>query len=133
MFVDDVSLVACTTGSGPAAPQPATSNTVYIAGTIDNADTGRGIQGAQVFLLKPGVSATQAVVDDRITRDEVIATGTSDANGYYRSDIAVPINQTYSVVIIARGFRPIVANDGVPIPANATSPFPVDATLRRSR
>jgi Zn-dependent metalloprotease len=133
MFVDDVSLTVCTTGSGPAAPQPTTNNTVFIAGTIDNADTGRGVEGAQVFLLKPGVSATQAVADDRITRDEVIATGTTDANGQYQSDVAVPINQTYSVVIIGRGFRPIVADDGVPIPANASNPFPVDATLRRSR
>jgi len=133
MFVDDVSLTACTTGAGPAAPQPTTNNTVFIAGTIDNADTGRGVEGAQVFLLKRGVSATQAVADDRITRDEVIATGTTDANGYYESDAAVPINQTYSVVIIGRGFRPIVADNGVPIPANATNPFPVDATLRRSR
>jgi hypothetical protein len=133
MFVDDVSLTVCTTGSGPAAPQPTTNNTVFNAGTIDNADTGRGVEGAQVFLLKPGVSATQAVADDRITRDEVIATGTTDANGQYQSDVAVPINQTYSVVIIGRGFRPIVADDGVPIPANASNPFPVDATLRRSR
>jgi hypothetical protein len=133
MFVDDVSLTACTTGTGPAVPQPTTNNTVFIAGTIDNADTGRGVEGAQVFLLNPGVSATQAVADDRITRDEVIATGTTDANGQYESDVAIPINQTYSVVIIARGFRPIIADDGVPIPANATNPFPVDATLRRSR
>src|SRR5262249_38299221 len=133
MFVDAVSLIVCTTGSGPPPPQPATNNSVYIAGTIDNADTGRGGEGAQGFFAKPGVSATEAVADDAITRDEVIATGTTDANGYYRSDSAVPINQTYSVVIVARGFRPIVADDGVPIPANATSPFPVDATLRRGR
>ncbi len=133
MFVDDVSLIACTTGTGPAAPQPTANNSVYIAGTIDNADTGRGIEGAQVFVIKQGLSATQAVADDTITRNEVLATGTSDAKGYYQSDKAIPIGQTYSVVIIGRGFRPIVADDGVDIPANASNPFPVDATLRRSR
>ena len=133
MFVDDVSLTVCTTGNGPAAPPPAANNSVYIAGTIDNADTGRGVEGAQVFVIKPGLSATQAVADDTITRDEVIATGTTDAKGYYQSDKAIPIGQTYSIVIIGRGFRPIVANDGVDIPADAGSPFAVDATLRRSR
>lgn len=132
MFVDDVSLIACTTGSGPAAPQPS-ANSVYIAGTIDNADTGRGIEGAQVFVLKPGVSATQAVADDTIARDEVLATGTTDAKGYYQSDTAIPVGQTYSVVVIGRGFRPIVADNGVEVPTDAENPFPVDATLRRSR
>jgi bacillolysin len=133
MFVDDVSLIACTTGTGPAAPQPTTNNSVYIAGTIDNADTGRGIEGAQVFVLKPGVSATQAVADDTITRNEVLTTGTTDAKGYYQSEQAIPVGQIYSVVIIGRGFRPIVADDGVEIPAGAGNPFAVDATLRRSR
>jgi Zn-dependent metalloprotease len=133
MFVDDVSLVVCTTGTGPAAPQPTASNSVYIAGTIDNADTGRGVEGAQVFVIKPGTSATQAVADDTITRNEEIATGTTDAKGYYQSDQALPVGQTYSVVIVARGFRPIIADDGVEVPANAENPFPVDATLRRSR
>jgi Zn-dependent metalloprotease len=133
MFVDDVSLIACTTGTGPAAPQPTANNSVYIAGTVDNADTGRGIEGAQVFVLKPGVSASQAVADDTITRDEVVATGTSDAKGYYQSDTAIAVGQTYSVVIIGRGFRPIVADDGLEVPTDAENPFPVDATLRRSR
>ena len=133
MFVDDVSLIACTTGSGPAAPQPTAKNSVYIAGTIDNADTGRGVEGAQVFVLKPGISATQAVADDTITRDEVLATGTTDAKGYYQSDTAIPTGQTYSVVIIGRGFRPIIADNGVEVPADAKNPFSVDATLRRSR
>lgn len=133
MFVDDVSLIVCTTGTGPAAPPAAGNNSVYIAGTIDDADTGRGVEGAQVFVLKPGTSATQAVADDTITRNEVLATGTTDAKGYYQSDVAIPIGQTYSVVIIGRGYRPIVANDGVEVPAGASSPFAVDATLRRSR
>jgi bacillolysin len=133
MFVDDVALVACTTGSGPAAPQPSAQNAVYIAGTMTNVDTGRGVEGAQVYVMKPGLSATRAAADDTITRDEVIATGTSDANGYYQSEAAIPIGQTYSVIIIARGFRPIIADDGMDIPADATNPFPVDAQLRRSR
>jgi hypothetical protein len=132
MFVDDVALQVCTTGTGPAAPQPSSNNTVYIAGTIADADTGRGVEGAQVFVMKPGLSASQAVADDTITSDEVSTVGTSDAKGYYQSEEAIPLGQTYSVVVIASGYRPIIADNEVAIPANATNPFPVDATLRRS-
>jgi hypothetical protein len=37
------------------------------------------------------------------------------------------------VIVIANGYRPIVADNEVEIPANATNPFPVDAALRRGR
>ncbi len=103
MFVDDVSLIACTTGNGSAAPPAAANNSVYIAGTIDNADTGRGIEGAQVFVIKPGLSATQAVADDIIMRDEVITTGTTDAKSYYQTDQAIPIGQTNNLCIVGPG------------------------------
>lgn len=135
MFVDDVTLAVCTSGSGPGsppAPAPAQSG-VTIEGTITNADTGRGVEGAQVFIMKPGVSATDAAADDTLTRDEVLTAGTTDGDGYYTTESAVPINQTYSVIVFAPGYRPIIADDGVEVPAGATSPFVVDATLRRGR
>jgi hypothetical protein len=37
------------------------------------------------------------------------------------------------VIVVARGYRPILADGEVDIPANASNPFPVDATLRRGR
>ena len=132
MFVDDVALIACTTGNGPTAPQTA-ANTVYLTGTIEDSDTGRGVQGAQVFIMKPGLSASQAAADDQVTRSEIIASALSDANGFYQTDVALPVGRAYSVIIIARGYRPIVADDGIEIPQNAANPFQVDATLRRSR
>jgi Zn-dependent metalloprotease len=131
-FVDDVNLIACTTGQGPAAPQT-TGNLVYGQGTISDADTGRGIYGAQVFILKPGVSATQAAADDNVTTSEVAATGTTDQSGLYRTDKPIERGQTYSVIIIARGYRPIIADSGVQLPGNATNPYPIDATMRKSR
>jgi hypothetical protein len=132
MFVDDVALVVCTTGSAPNAPQAA-ANSVFLQGTIQNADTGRGIRGAQVFIMKPGLSASDAAADDQVTRSEVIAAAVSDSNGIYQTDVALPVGNTYSAIIIASGFRPIVADDGITIPANAENPFTVDATLRKSR
>jgi Zn-dependent metalloprotease len=133
MFVDDVSLVACTTGSGPSAPRTRSQDLVYIQGTVKSSDTSRGIEGAQVFIMKPGLSATDAAADDSVTRDEVIAFGTTDARGFYQTDKPITRGQTYSAIVIAQGYRPIVADDGMEIPSNATNPYQIDATMRKSR
>jgi bacillolysin len=78
-FVDDVELVVCTTGAAPSAPQTASDDLVYIKGYVKNADTGRGIEGAQFFVIKPGLSATDASADDKVTTSEVLTYGVSDA------------------------------------------------------
>ncbi|HEX5690596.1 MAG TPA: M4 family metallopeptidase, partial [Roseiflexaceae bacterium] len=56
MFVDDVAMAACTTGSAPQAPAPTAQDQVYIQGKIIDADTGRGVSGAQVFVLNAGLT-----------------------------------------------------------------------------
>jgi Zn-dependent metalloprotease len=133
-FVDDVMLLACTTGGGgPAAPKTKSQEQVYLEGTVSNSDTGRGIEGAQVFIIKPGLSATDAAADDTVRTNEVIASGVSDASGFYRTDVAIPRGQTYSVILIARGYRPIVADDGIDVPADASNPYQIDATMRKSK
>lgn len=132
MFVDDVTLTACTTGQPQNVPQ-ASANSVFLTGNIVDADTRRGISGAQVFIMKPGLSATDAAADDQVTRSEIIASAVSDNNGTYQTDVAIPVGQTYSVIIIASGYRPIVADDGIDIPQGAENPYAIDATLRKSR
>jgi hypothetical protein len=132
-FVDDVAVVACTTGAGPAAPPTASQDLVYIQGRIVGADTGRGVPGAQMFVLQPTISASQAAADDTITASEVLTLGIADADGVYRTEEPIPRGQTYSVIIIARGFRPVVADAGMAVPPGASNPFPVNATLRAAR
>jgi Zn-dependent metalloprotease len=133
-FVDDVTLLACTTGSsGPSAPQTKSQDQVYLEGNVTNSDTGRGIEGAQVFILKAGLSASDAAADDTVTRNEVAASGVSDTSGFYRTDVALPRGKTYSVIVIASGYRSIVADDGVDVPADATNPYQVDVTMRKSK
>ena len=132
-FVDDVAVVACTTGAGPAAPPTTSQDLVYIQGRIVGADTGRGVSGAQIFVLQPNISASQAAADDNITSSEVLTLGVTDADGVYQTEAAIPRGQTYSVIIIARGFRPVVADGGMPVPPAAPNPFPVNATLRAAR
>ncbi len=129
-----MTLLACTTdGGGPAAPKTKSQEQVYLEGTVANSDTGRGLEGAQVFILKEGLSATDAAADDTVTRDEVAASGVSDASGFYRTDVALPRGKTYSVIVIARGYRSIVADDGLDVPADATNPYQVDVTMRKSK
>lgn len=130
-FVDDVQLAVCTGGTPPAAPTPNRAGSVFIQGTVADANTGRGVSGAQVFVLRPETSASDAARDGNITEDEVLTFGVSDRSGKYQTEAAVPIGQTYSVIVIANGYRPIVADGGMQVPGNATNPFVVDATLRR--
>ncbi len=132
LWVDDVSLLACTTGAAPQAPA-ASGDTVFVQGVLADADTGRGVSGAQLFILKSGVTATQAAADDNLTSREVLTIGVSDTRGVYQTEVAVPRGQVYSVIVIARGYRPIVADNALNVPRNAENPFRADADLRRSR
>nr|MCW1966869.1 hypothetical protein [Anaerolineae bacterium] len=137
-FVDDVVVASCaaaatgSTGSSPSAPVPKASDAVFIQGQVVDADTGRGISGVQVFFIKPGMSATQAAADDRVTASEVDTYAISDDKGTFQSQAAVRKGQTYGVIIIARGYRPVVADVGTVVPANASNPHVVKATLRRA-
>lgn len=132
-FIDDVELIACTTGAAPSAPQTSNVEQVYVQGYIKNADTGRGIEGAQFFIIRPGLSASAAAADDKVTASEVLTYGVSDANGLYQTQAPIPRGATYSVIVLARGFRSIIADDGMPVPANAPNPFVTNANLRPAR
>jgi hypothetical protein len=91
------------------------------------------VEGAQFIVLKPGVSANAAASDGRVTGDEALTRGTADANGAYRTEASVPRGQSYSVIVIAGGFRSVVADGGMNVPPNAPNPHTVNATLRRGR
>lgn len=132
-FVDDVAMVACTTGDGPAAPPTANADLVYVQGQIVDASTRRGIEGAQFFVIRPDRSASQAARDDNLTPDEILTFGVTDGQGIFQTQAAVPRGQRYSVIVFAAGYRPIVADGEVDIPANAENPYRVDAQLRRGR
>jgi Zn-dependent metalloprotease len=131
MFVDDVAMAACTTGSAPSAPPAQAQNQVYIQGQLVDADTGRGVGGAQLFVLKPGLSSGDAAADDSLTPDEVLTSGVADESGFYRTKASVPRGQAYSVIVVASGYRPILSDGEVDIQADAENPYPVNATLRR--
>jgi Zn-dependent metalloprotease len=132
MFVDDVSLVGCTTGE-PQVPSEPAGNLVYLRGQIVDASTRRGVEGVQFFVIRPGLTARQAAADDRIAADEILTLGTTDRQGIFQTEAAIPRGQSYGVIVLGAGYRPIIADGEVNIPADARSPYRVDAELRRGR
>ncbi|RRR71447.1 MAG: peptidase M4 family protein [Candidatus Viridilinea halotolerans] len=132
MFVDDVSLVACTTGT-PDAPSAPAGDLVAIRGQAVDASTRRGIAGAQIYVIRPGLSARAAAADDRLTASEVLTEGVSDREGLFATEAPLPRGQSYSVIVIAAGYRPIIADDALNIASDARSPFRVNVELRRGR
>jgi len=133
LFVDDVTLASCTGGTGPAAPPTGAQDQVYIAGRITDADTGRGVAGARVVLLNPGISASRAAADNNLSTDEVLTTGTTDTNGNYRIAVPVQRGRAHGVIVFAGGYQSIVADNGMNVPGNAPNPFIANAQLRRGR
>ncbi|MDW8403795.1 M4 family metallopeptidase [Chloroflexus sp.] len=133
MFVDDVALVVCTTGNAPSAPPVTNNDVVFLQGTVSDADSGRGVRGAQIFILRPGITARQAAADDTLTPDEVLTMAIADDNGGFRTEQPVPRGQSYSVIVVARGYRTILSDGELRVPATATNPYRVDAQMRRSR
>lgn len=133
MFVDDVALIACTTGNAPSTPPVNNNDLVFLQGTISDAGSGRGVRGAQIFILRPGITARQAAADDTLTPDEVLTMGIADDNGGFRTEQPVLRGQSYSVIVVARGYRTILSDGELRIPATATNPYRVDAQMRRSR
>ncbi len=132
-FVDDVGIIACTTGTAPAAPQPRANDVVYLGGKLVDADTGRGVPGAQVIILRAGLSASAVAAQDNVNEQDILTTAVTDSNGQFQTESAIARNKQYSVIIVARNYRPVIADNGVTLPSNANNPFLVNATLRRSR
>jgi bacillolysin len=110
-FVDDVSLLACTTGAPPTPPPNGGSEGVTVSGHITDYNTGDGISGATVYILNPGTSATDAADDNRVTEDEVYSSGVTDRDGLYSLDKPLERGQTYSAIVIAQGYYSIIADD----------------------
>ncbi len=132
-FVDDATMPACTTGQAPSAPPTSSQSQVYVNGYITSADTGRGIAGAQIFILNSGVTASAAAQDGQVTDDEVLTYGTTDSRGYYQTTDPVARGRSYSVIIIANGYRPVLADAGISLSSGASNPTEIDATMRAGR
>lgn len=86
------------------------------------------IADATVIFLNPGVSVNQWA---RTQRDaDVLAVGVTDTDGYFQLSGPVQPGETYPVIVLADGYRPI-AEQNFTVPADAESPYELDITMVR--
>jgi hypothetical protein len=83
---------------------------VTVTGTLVSADTGDPIGGGRVIILNPGISPT-GYADDPSNPDAVFADAQSDLNGRFQAAPPVRREQTYGVIVVARGFLGKVAEN----------------------
>ncbi len=127
-----VQSASCTVGKG-AGPTPTpvpAGQGLEVYGKITDADTGRGIPGAAFIVLMPGITVDKFGWTD----EEVYTWAESDRNGAYELPKALVRGETYSIIVAAKGYRP-VAEDGVRISTDTRavpSPFELNVKLQRA-
>ena len=93
---------------------------VLISTRIRGAGSDRPVPGAMLLVLRPGIAASE--VDVNRLDDQVIAWGRANADGEIFLKQPVPAPGTYTVVVIARGFEPLLADGALALddrtPAN---------------
>jgi hypothetical protein len=83
---------------------------VTVTGTLVSADTGDPIAGGRIIILNPGISPT-GYADDPSNPDAVFADGESDLNGRFQVAPPVRRQQSYGVIVVARGYLGKVAEN----------------------
>lgn len=81
---------------------------VTITGRIVSADTGRAVRDALFVVLAPGITW-----DDLDTNDpsHILDIAFTDSKGNFQSNIAFPLNEVYSLGVLADGFEPLLADE----------------------
>ncbi|NPV07106.1 MAG: trypsin-like serine protease [Anaerolineae bacterium] len=116
-------------GSGRPTPTPVPrTGDLQMYGYIVDAATGRGIPGAFVLVLQPGI-----YVDDfEWVEDQVYSWGEADQWGYYELVRPLVRGETYSIIVGADGYYS-VAEDDVYISEGVESPVELSVALQRVR
>jgi hypothetical protein len=107
--------------SGEVTVGDANSESIAVEGTVKDKKTRRNIRGATILVLQPGITA-QDWVDNGQDGDEVLTAGQSDSQGAFTLADTLTRNETYSLIVVARGYKPIatdtfVIDDDVAAPA----------------
>jgi S1-C subfamily serine protease len=90
------------------------------------------VRDALVMVLRPGVNA--GTVDVNRLDDQVLSYGRSNAQGEVLLKQPVPIPGTYSLMVVARGYEPLIGDGELTLEANTPAIFdPWGKLLLRSR
>ena len=86
-----------------------------ISGRIVDGDSGRGVDGALVIVLKPNVDVRRFLQSRR--ENEVQSSTETDSRGSFKLPQQLPKGQAYSVVVAARGYRPLTVQGALRVSA----------------
>jgi S1-C subfamily serine protease len=90
---------------------------IRLSTNVVDAGNGQPVAGALLMVLRPGIGA--ADIDVNRLDDLVIAWGRSNADGDVHLKQAVPVPGTYSVLVVARGYDPLVGDNELRLAADA--------------
>lgn len=88
-----------------------------VSGQVVDSRTGRGISGALVIALKPGVSVKQFLQTQ--SKDLAYTSARTDQSGNFTFPQQLPKGQAYSVIVVARGYQDLAVESALRITANA--------------
>jgi hypothetical protein len=99
---------------------------VTVQGKIVDGKTKKPVKGALFFILNPGVTSQDWAKAD-FPDDDVYTAAQTDAQGRFVCDRKVERNTTYSVMVGAKGYKPIAVDDFV---VGEEDEDPVDLTIK---
>jgi hypothetical protein len=104
------------------------SSGVAVRGTVRDGNTRNAIKGAFVAVLKPGISV-KAFLDGG-KQSDILASATSDSLGQFSLSRPLMRDTTYGMLIVARGYRPIIRDD-LRLGASDPDPLQIDILMMK--
>ncbi len=74
------------------------SGGVQLQGQVKDANTGRGIQGILIVLLRPGLDPDQWLEEEETSESDIVAYVESGSDGYYQINILLERGKKYGVI-----------------------------------
>jgi len=115
--------------SGEVVVGEANSASIPVEGTVKDKKTRRNIRGATILVLQPGVTAKEWVAGGQDGED-VFTAGQSTSQGTFTLQDPLTRNETYSLIVVARGYKPI-ATDTFVIKDDVEAPAQLDILLTK--
>jgi serine protease Do len=84
------------------------ADSVTLTGRILSADTGRPVRDALFVVLAPGITWDTLDTSDP---NHILDIAFSDSRGDFQSNFPIPLNERYSLGVLAEGFEPLIVDD----------------------
>jgi putative serine protease PepD len=83
-------------------------DTATVIGRVLSADTGRPVRDALFVVLNPEITWDEL---DTSNPDHILDIAFTDSRGNFQGTFPLPLNQHYSLGVLAEGFEPLLADD----------------------